>query len=72
MQLNDRIINIVEDYESIVQTLAFINTAISNDKPLPNYIPVFNELFIGDYLSNICEYIQKMRDEKNYWYRPRL
>lgn len=64
METNDRVINIIEDHESIVQTLDGIVSALENGTPMPNYIPVLHDTLITDHLSTICEHLNKNRDGK--------
>lgn len=61
MTINDRIINIIEDHESIVQVLDQIYTALKGGKPMPNYIPLLNDAIVTDQLSVICEELNKKR-----------
>ena len=60
-KVSDRVINIIEDHESIVQTLDGIVSALENDKPLPNFIPVLHDTLITDHLSKICEHLNNGR-----------
>ncbi len=63
MRVDDRIIGIIEDHESIVQTIDAICCALENDTPMPQYIPVLNDLSVTDHLCKICEALNKMRHE---------
>lgn len=59
MENNNRIIDIIEDHESIIQTLDAICCALENNTPMPAYIPVLNNLNVTDQLSRICEALNK-------------
>lgn len=59
MEINDRVVNIIEDHESIVQTLDGIVSALENNTPMPNFIPVLHDTLITDHLSKICEHFNK-------------
>lgn len=61
MKVNDRILNIIEDHESITQTLDQIVSALENGSPMPNYIPVLHDTLMTDNLSRICEKINALR-----------
>jgi len=63
MKVTNRIIEIIEDHESIVQTLDGIVCAIENGTELPNYIPVLHDTLITDHLGTICEHLKKGRHE---------
>lgn len=63
MKVSDRVINIIEDHESIVQTLDAICCALENGTPMPNFIPVLNDTLVTDQLSKICEALNEMRHE---------
>ena len=63
MWKDNRIIDIIEDHESIVQTLGAISIALRTNKPLPNFIPVLNDTLVTDYLSDICEHLNAKKDE---------
>ena len=60
MKVSDRLINIVEDHESIVQTLDAICCALENGTPMPNFIPVLHDTLITDHLGKICENLNKI------------
>lgn len=66
MKIDDRIINIIEDHESIIQTLDGIVCAIENGTDLPNFIPVLHDSVITDHLSKICETLNA-KDRKEVW-----
>lgn len=53
MKVDDRIIDIIEDHESIVQTLDGIVCAIENKTEFPNYIPVLHDGLVTDLLTKI-------------------
>jgi len=57
----NRIVDIVEDHESITQTLDAIATAIESGEPMPTMIPILNDLVVTDQLSKICETITELR-----------
>ncbi len=61
MKINDRVLNIIEDHESITQTLDQIVSALENDSPMPNYIPVLHDTLMTDHLSRICEKLNALR-----------
>ena len=61
MKVSDRVINIIEDHESIVQTLDAICCALENGTPMPNFIPVLNDTLVTDQLSKICEALSEKR-----------
>lgn len=61
MNVSDRIVEIIEDHESIVQTLTFINFSIEGGMDYPNYIPPLNNMAVSDMLSNICKELKKLR-----------
>lgn len=63
MENSNRIIDIIEDHESIVQTVDAICCALENNTPMPQYIPVLNNLVVTDQLSKICEALNK-REKK--------
>lgn len=62
MWQDNRIIDIIEDHESVVQVLSAIDIALRLGKPMPNYIPVLHDALITDCLSNICERLSKERN----------
>ena len=59
MNVSNRMVDIIEDHESIVQTLDAICCALENGMPLPNYIPVLNDLVVTDQLTKIVEALNK-------------
>lgn len=61
MKVNERILNIIEDHESIIQTLDQIVSALENDTPMPNFIPVLHDTLMTDHLSKICEKLNERR-----------
>lgn len=61
MEATDRLIDIIEDHESIVQCIDSIVCAMENGTELPNFVPVLNDTVVSDHLSRICE---KMRELK--------
>lgn len=61
MKVNDRILNIIEDHESITQTLDQIVSALQENKPMPNFIPVLHDTLVTDQLSIICEKLNALR-----------
>ncbi len=64
MKINDRVLNIIEDHESITQALDQIVSALENGSPMPNYIPVLHDTLMTDHLSRICEELNKGRNGK--------
>lgn len=60
MVYSDRVVNIIEDHESIVQTLSAIVFAIKNKKPMPQFIPILNDTLVTDHLCVICEELNKL------------
>jgi len=62
MENNNRIIDIIKDHESIIQTLDAICCALENNTPMPAYIPVLNNLNVTDQLSKICEALNNTRN----------
>ena len=63
MWKDNRIIDIIEDHESIVQALGAISIALRTNKPLPSFIPVLHDALVTDYLSNICEHLNAKKNE---------
>ncbi|UKK52681.1 hypothetical protein [Prevotella sp. E2-28] len=63
MKVNERILNIIEDHESITQTLDQIVSALENNTPMPNFIPVLHDTLITDHLSKICEVLNARKHE---------
>ena len=61
MKINDRVLNIIEDHESITQTLDQIVSALENNSPMPNFIPVLHDTLMTDHLSRICEALNAKR-----------
>lgn len=62
MKINDRVLNIIEDHESITQTLDQIVSALENGSPMPNFVPVLHDTLMTDHLSKICETLNKRRN----------
>lgn len=60
MKVDDRILDIIEDHESIIQTLDGIVNAIDNGLEVPNFIPVLHDTLITDHLCKICEKLKEM------------
>ena len=60
MKPSQRLLDIIEDHESIVQTLDAICCAMENNTPMPNFIPVLNDLVVTDQLSKIVEALNKV------------
>lgn len=65
MKMSDRVIDIIEDHESIVQTLDGMVSAIENGLEMPNFIPVLHDTLVTDHLSTICEKLKKKEDGKD-------
>lgn len=63
MKVTDRILNIIQDHESIVQTLDGIVCALENEGKMPNHVPVLHDTLVTDYLNRICEELNKKRHE---------
>lgn len=61
MKNSDRVVDIIEDHACVIQTLGQIYEAIESGSPMPNYIPVLNDVAVSDCLSKICETINKYR-----------
>ena len=60
---NKRVIEIIEDHESIVQTLNAIACAIENCTGMPNYIPMLHDTAVSDQLGIICEALSGVIEE---------
>lgn len=63
MEASDRLIDIIEDHESLRQTLGAINVALEENFPMP-IIPTLNDLVLTDILGKICERLNNSRDGK--------
>ena len=63
MEASDRLIDIIEDHESLRQTLGAINVALEENLPMP-IIPTLNDLVLTDILGKICERLNNGRDGK--------
>lgn len=61
MKVEKRILNIIEDHESIVQTLDAICCALENGTDMPNFIPVLHDAMVTDELGKICEALSKRK-----------
>ena len=61
MKVDDRILNIIEDHESVTQTIIQIVSALQENKPMPNYIPLLHDTLVTDQLSIICEKLNALR-----------
>ena len=61
MNVTEKILEKIEDLESIVQTLNAMACAIENGTDMPNYIPMLNDGLTTDNLSTICEALKKAR-----------
>ena len=55
MEKYDRIIDIIEDHESIVQVLSSIGHSLDENKPLPQYVPSLHDSVVMDLLTKILE-----------------
>ena len=60
-KMEDRVINIIEDHESIVQCLDHIVCALENGGRLPNYLPVLHDALVSDLLGKICGALERAR-----------
>ena len=60
----DRIIDIIEDHEAIVNVLKAIDFAMQTKTPLPEYIPALNDTDVMDILGNICTNLNTLRNIK--------
>lgn len=63
--MNDKLIGIIEEHNSLVQTLRFFIEA-AETKELPSYglIPSFNDSFIEDQVFTISELITGKKYER--------
>jgi len=59
--VSDRVVNIIEDHESIVQVLDHIVCAIENGTEMPNYVPVLHDTLVTDHLTTVLEAIKGVR-----------
>lgn len=62
IEVNNRIIDTIEDFACVSQTIDQIVTALDNNLPMPNYIPVLHDTLMTDHLSRICETLNKRRN----------
>ena len=66
MELNDRMIDIIEDHAQIVQFLDNLCCAVENpDLCAPRFIPMLNDQLVTDRLTKITEYITRVRKESS-------
>ena len=62
---DNRMMDILEDYTRVTDTLDFICCGIENGLPMPNFIPVCNDTLLTHYLTKIAECITSMRKERH-------
>lgn len=63
MKVSDRVLNIIEDHESIIQCLDAMVNAFDNGLEMPNFIPVLHDTLITDHLCKICEKLKEKTNE---------
>lgn len=61
MKRTDNMLNIIQDYTRVTDTIDSICCAIENGMDMPNAIPVCNDMLRSDQLSKICETITTLR-----------
>lgn len=57
--MNERIIDIIEDHESLVQCIDHICCSIQNGMEMPNYVPMLHDSLLSDQL---CRIIEKLKE----------
>ncbi len=62
MEATDRLLDIIEDHESITQFLGNLAVSLSDGGKMPNFVPVLHDSLLTDYLSKICEKLMKTGD----------
>ena len=56
--MSDKLLEVVQDHTSLVQSLQFILEAAETKKLPPEaLLPMFNDCFLGDQLINILELV---------------
>ena len=63
MEIEKKVIDIIEDHARVTDTVDQICCAIENGTPMPNFIPVCNDALVSDQLGKICETITKLRNK---------
>jgi len=61
MEIEKKVIEIIEDHTRVTDTVDQICCAIENGTPMPNFIPVCNDAMVSDQLGKICETITNLR-----------
>jgi hypothetical protein len=61
MESNDRLIDIIEDYESVKQFIIAMHSAIVSGNDMPNFVPVMNDSLMTDFLGEISQTITQLR-----------
>lgn len=64
MEATDRLLNIIEDHESVTQFLGNLAVSLSDGYSLPNFVPVLHDSLLTDYLSKICEKLRQQSLKK--------
>lgn len=57
----NRLIDKIEDFTRVSDTLDAICCGLENGTEMPNYIPVCNDTVLTDQMTRIAEHINKLR-----------
>lgn len=64
MEANNRIIDIIEDHESIVNCISSIVLSINDGLEPPRHIPLLHDSLVSDWLGVICEELSRKHVKK--------